>query len=59
MHSFWRGEGEEEHHGLLFTYYSEEEVLHAASPGFDVVAMERYAEMEAGDSFYALLRKVA
>jgi cyclopropane fatty-acyl-phospholipid synthase-like methyltransferase len=57
MHSFWHGDQEEEHHGLRFVYYTEETLLRAIGPGFEVVTMERYKEMEQGDSFYILLRK--
>lgn len=57
MHSFWFGSKEEALHGLHFAYYTEEELLKIIGPGFKVVAMERYQEMEADDSFYLLLRK--
>ena len=57
MHSFWHGDREEEHHGLRFVYYHESAVLRKIGPGFDVVTMNRYREIEEGDSFYVLLRK--
>ena len=57
MHSFWYGDKEEEHQGLRFIYYSEESLLKEIAPGLEVVAIERYEEMEEGDSFYVLLRK--
>ena len=57
MHSFWLGNKEEEHHGLRFVYYTEDELLNTTGPGFEVVVMERYKEIEADDSFYVLLRK--
>jgi trans-aconitate methyltransferase len=43
MRSFWRGEGEEVHRGLLFVYHSEAELLNGAGTGLEVVAVERYA----------------
>ena len=58
MHSFWYGDKEEEHQGLRFVYYTEDELLNAIGLGFEVVAMERYKEIEADDSFYILLRKM-
>ncbi len=57
MHSFWHGDKQEEFHGLCFVYYTEDELLSAAGPGFEVVALERYTEIDDDDSFYALLRK--
>ena len=57
LHSFWYGDGEQEHGGLRFVYYAEDELLNAVRPGFEVLAVERYNEIEEGDSFYALLRK--
>ena len=57
MHSFWLGEGEEVHHGLRFVYYMEDELLNYIGSGFDVVATERYEEIEEADSFYILLRR--
>ena len=57
MHSFWHGDKEEEIHGLLFVYYTEDELLNTIGPGFEVVSMERYTEIEDDDSFYTILRK--
>jgi trans-aconitate methyltransferase len=57
MHSFWYGDGEEEYHGLLFVYYTEGELLSTINSGFEVVAVDRYSEIEEDDSFYILLRK--
>ena len=57
MHSFWLGNKEEEYQGLRFVYYEEDELLNIIGPGFEVVASERYTEMEEGDSLYILLRK--
>jgi trans-aconitate methyltransferase len=58
FHSFWYGDKEEEHHGLRFVYYTEETLLKAIGPGFEVLETARYQEIDDGDSFYVLLRKV-
>ena len=57
LHSFWYGTGDEEHHGLRFTYYTEPDLRAAVCDGFDIVALEPYKEMNDGDSLYILLRK--
>jgi cyclopropane fatty-acyl-phospholipid synthase-like methyltransferase len=57
LHSFWHGHKEEEIHGLRFVYYTEDELLNTIGPGFEVVAIDRYKEIEDNDSFYILLRK--
>ena len=58
MHSFWFGDDEEEYQGLRFVYYTEDELLNIIGPGFEVVALERYTELENDDSLYILLRKI-
>lgn len=57
LHSFWCGDNEEEMHGLHFAYYNEEQLRAIAEPHYEVVQIERYAEMEADDSLCILLRK--
>ena len=57
MHSFWYGEGEERHHGLRFTYYTESDIIGIISEVFDVVDIARYQELTQDDSFYVILRK--
>ena len=57
MHSFWYSDKEEESYGLRFVYYTEDELLNTIGPGFEVVAMEHYKELEDSDSLYHLLRK--
>jgi len=59
MHSFWYGTGEETMHGLRFTYYTEATLREVLGEGFEVLALERYQEMEKGDSLYVLLRKTS
>jgi trans-aconitate methyltransferase len=57
FHSFWAGEGEEEMHGLLFTYYDEAELTTLLQNDFEILRMARYEEMEKNDSIYVLARK--
>lgn len=57
MHSFWYGDKEEEFNGLRFVYYKEDELLNMIGHGYEVLARDRYKEIEDGDSFYILLRK--
>lgn len=58
MHSFWYGNREEEHDGLRFVYYTENSVLDLIGPGFEIVTLILYKEIEENDSFYILLRKM-
>ena len=58
LHAFWYGTGEETMHGLRFTYYTEATLREVLGEGFEVVALERFQEMEEGDSLYILLRKI-
>jgi trans-aconitate methyltransferase len=55
LHSFWLGDGVDEHEGLVTVYYTEEQILDIIGDAFHVVATARYAEMDEGDSFYLLL----
>ncbi len=56
-HAFWYGSKIEEHGGLHFQYYEESDLRELFGERFDVVLMERYEELEAGDSIFAILRK--
>jgi SAM-dependent methyltransferase len=57
FHSFWHGEGEDIFSGLLSVYYTRETLVEILGDNFDILTFEKYAEMEVGDSFYAVLRK--
>lgn len=57
FHSFWYGDEEEFFHGLRFRQYTEEMLLRIVEPRFEVLAMERYSEMEQDDSIYLVLEK--
>jgi len=54
MHSFWRVEGMEEHHGLRFVYQTEDSIRAIFSESFDSVKVISYTEMEDDDSLYVL-----
>lgn len=54
MHSFWRGTGEEEHHGLRFVYQSEDTLRSIVGDVLNVVDIVVYNEMDDDDSLYVL-----
>jgi cyclopropane fatty-acyl-phospholipid synthase-like methyltransferase len=54
MHSFWRGTGTEEHHGLRFVYQTEESIRSIVSQWFSDVEVIVYTEMEKDDSLYVV-----
>ena len=58
FHSFWYGNKVEEHHGMRFTYYTEDDLQNITSMNFDIVEMGKYEEMEKEDSLYVLLKKI-
>lgn len=57
LHSFWGGEGDDEMHGLHFSYYDEDQLSAIAEPYFEVIQVKRYTEMETDDSIYIVLRR--
>lgn len=56
LHSFWHGDTEEEFNGLRFVYYTRETLTKTLDGMFEIIEFERYAEMEADDSFYVILK---
>ena len=54
MHSFWRGTGIEEHHGLKFVYQTEDSLRSMFDDMFDILDIDVYSEMEADDSIFVL-----
>ena len=56
-HSFWKGKGEENYHGLLFNYHLEEEAEEWLGSGFETLLMMEYKESANGDSFLLIARK--
>jgi cyclopropane fatty-acyl-phospholipid synthase-like methyltransferase len=57
FHSFWHGDKTEEYDGLLFTYYTENELETIVDKYYSVLEIKRYKEMEDDDSFYVVLQK--
>ncbi len=57
FHSFWKGNKEEEHHGLRFVYYSEEELIKVAEVFFTIIEIKSYKELRRNDSVYLILQK--
>jgi SAM-dependent methyltransferase len=57
LHSFWHGEKEEEHEGLIFVHYTEAELEEAFARGYTVLEVERYEEMNEDDSVYVVARR--
>ncbi|MEH6452322.1 MAG: methyltransferase domain-containing protein [Psychromonas sp.] len=57
-HSFWLGEGFEEMEGLLFNYYSKQQIIALLSEYFEVIDCLAYQEFETGDSLFIIAKKV-
>ena len=57
MHTFWYGTSEEEHNGLRFVYYTEDDLTAATKSLFEVLRCERYGEMNNNDSILLVLKK--
>jgi SAM-dependent methyltransferase len=57
-HSFWLGEGCDEMEGLLFNYYSKQQIVSIISDYFNVTDTLEYQEFEEGDSIFIVARKV-
>ena len=56
FHTFWHGDSEEEFNGLRFVYYTRETLEEVLGDKFEILAIEKYAEMEGNDSFYVVLK---
>ncbi|QEE16383.1 methyltransferase domain-containing protein [Promethearchaeum syntrophicum] len=56
-HAFWHGDREENFDGLLFIYYTEEQLRILFEGSFDIIKMETYKEMEPDDSLFLIARK--
>ena len=54
MHSFWRGTGCDEHHGLKFVYQTEDTIRSIVGEFFNVLDVVVYKEMEDDDSLYVV-----
>ncbi len=57
MHSFWFGDKEERHHGLLFTYHTPQSIEALTPPELDIVEAYRYDEMKKEDSLALVFRR--
>lgn len=56
FHTLWSGEGEENHHGLLFTYYTPETLQEVLPARLAVKMVHPYKEDKEDDSFAVLLK---
>ena len=54
MHSFWRGTGVDDHHGLRFVYQTEDSIRSIVGEFFSVIDIVAYNEMENNDSLYVV-----
>ena len=57
LHSFWYGNKIEKHHGLLFVYYSEEELRRIVENDYDILKIQKYTEFKKNDSIYVILKQ--
>ena len=57
FHTFWYGTKTERHHGLLFTYYTEDELRNIVREDYNIISNERYKEDKKGDSILVILQK--
>ena len=57
FHSFWQGDKVEEHHGLLFTYYTDDELRSMVRNDYKILKIQKYKEFEKNDSIYIVLQK--
>ncbi len=56
FHSLWKGDGKESYDGLLFVYYTEEEIRRMLGDDFEILKIGTYMEMEENDSLYIVLK---
>lgn len=57
FHSFWRGDKEEEYHGLKFVYYTEDELYKIIGNSYEILEIVTYKEMKDNDSIYVIAQK--
>lgn len=57
FHTFWYGDSEEEHSGMMTVYYTPETLRQLIGKEFEELTGNMFAEMEENDSFYILLRR--
>ncbi len=57
-HALWYGSKIEVHAGMQFQYYEAVDVEEIFGGLFDILLVERYEELEPGDSMFVILRKM-
>jgi len=57
FHTLWHGEGEQEHGGMRFVYYTRETLAPLVPAELGVETCERYTELETDDSLLVVLRR--
>lgn len=57
MHSFWHGDKREMHHGLLFVYYTAQQIQNILPGDFVILEQQVYSELEKDDSIYFILQR--
>jgi cyclopropane fatty-acyl-phospholipid synthase-like methyltransferase len=58
FHTFWYGTKTEKYQGLLFTYYTEDELINMVKEDFNIVNIEKYTEDKKDDSILIVLQKI-
>ncbi len=56
FHTFWYGTKTEKHHGLLFTYYTEDYLRKMVEEYYNIIRLDKYSEMEKDDSILLVLQ---
>ena len=56
-HALWYGSKVEEHGGLHFQFYQEADIEEIFGGLFEFILVERYEELEPGDSIFVVLKK--
>jgi len=57
LHSFWNGNKIEKHHGLLFVYYTEEELRRMVENDYEILKIQKYTEFKKNGSIYVILKR--
>jgi trans-aconitate methyltransferase len=57
IHSFWQGEKEEDHHGLILNYYSKKKLKDLVPQQFEVLEINSYKQDLEEDSLFIVLKK--
>lgn len=57
LHTLWRGSGVEVYDDMRFVYYSEDDLRELFAAAYEILVLERYAEMEEDDSVLVVARR--